>query len=426
MIYKKSIVILVLISIMALFGCSPDQPTVAPPTIDSGDADFTRFVAIGASFEAGFTDGYLEGENELNSYPAMIARQMGLTVGTDATADFVVPYIAGGVGSKMTLAGFTETGSPILEFEDLVNLPTNITHPMPFHDLGVPGALAYEVLYTSSTATSLGGNPLFDMILRPSGDPAVDKSEVDQAIALNPTFVLIGILGNDVLGAATSGDTNPLLPVDPAQYGQIYGGIVQTLTTALPGVDLVGCNLPFISTLPHFTTVGYMVPVPDMGLVPLVIQGEGGAVRSATANDLILLGASSVIGDVSGNYGPAGIPVGLHPSAPLPDALVLDAEEVADIDTHVEAYNTAIAEVANQFDFPIADMNGLMERVSTEGVPIWEDFRVTSAYISGGAFSLDGVHATDLGYMIIANEVIKTINEFYGSDLEYVSAYQYF
>ena len=35
------------------------------------------------------------------------------------------------------------------------------------------------------------------------------------------------------------------------------------------------------------------------------------------------------------------------------------------------------------------------------------------SYITGGFFSLDGFHLTDLGYLLFANEYIKAINEAY-------------
>ena len=76
--FQKTFLILILISLLALWGCHVDHPTEAPPdVIDSGTADFSRFAVIGASYEAGIQDYYLAGHNELNCYPAMIAEQMG-------------------------------------------------------------------------------------------------------------------------------------------------------------------------------------------------------------------------------------------------------------------------------------------------------------------------------------------------------------
>ncbi|MGC1472447.1 MAG: G-D-S-L family lipolytic protein, partial [Psychroserpens sp.] len=46
------------------------------------------------------------------------------------------------------------------------------------------------------------------------------------------------------------------------------------------------------------------------------------------------------------------------------------------------------------------------------------DFSLTSGLVTGGAFSLDGVHPTARGYALIANEVMKAIDATYGSNFE--------
>jgi len=50
---------------------------------------------------------------------------------------------------------------------------------------------------------------------------------------------------------------------------------------------------------------------------------------------------------------------------------------------------------------------------------------LSSAYISGGIFSLDGVHLTPRGYAIVANEFIKAINGKYGSSIPLTNVSDY-
>ena len=47
------------------------------------------------------------------------------------------------------------------------------------------------------------------------------------------------------------------------------------------------------------------------------------------------------------------------------------------------------------------------------------------AYISGGIFSLDGVHLTPRGYAIVANEFIKAINKQYNSTIPLANVSSY-
>ena len=42
-------------------------------------------------------------------------------------------------------------------------------------------------------------------------------------------------------------------------------------------------------------------------------------------------------------------------------------------------------------------------------------------YVSGGLFSLDGVHPTSKGYGILANQYIKTMNASFGMHVPYVN-----
>src|SRR5438552_11516519 len=61
---------------------------IAVPTFAAarGKADFTKFVAIGDSYGAGFESGSLNLNHQPFSWPAIIAKQVGLKVCTPAAA----------------------------------------------------------------------------------------------------------------------------------------------------------------------------------------------------------------------------------------------------------------------------------------------------------------------------------------------------
>ena len=56
------------------------------------------------------------------------------------------------------------------------------------------------------------------------------------------------------------------------------------------------------------------------------------------------------------------------------------------------------------------DVNALHERDLDASGRIVGGVTYTSSFLTGGIFSYDGVHPTDLGYAIIANEWIRLIN----------------
>ena len=55
----------------------------------------------------------------------------------------------------------------------------------------------------------------------------------------------------------------------------------------------------------------------------------------------------------------------------------------------------------------------------------FDGVKYTAKFVTGGSFSLDGVHLTGRGYAIIANEFIKSINRTYGSTLPQVNVNSY-
>ena len=52
-------------------------------------------------------------------------------------------------------------------------------------------------------------------------------------------------------------------------------------------------------------------------------------------------------------------------------------------------------------------------------------FNLNPAYITGGIFSLDGYHLTDVGYAMFANQYIKTINAAYGTRIPVAGLWQF-
>ncbi len=233
-------------------------------------------------------------------------------------------------------------------------------------------------------------------------------------------------------------------------------------------------NIPYVTSIPYFTTVPYN-PVPlaaasaaslngNFGMLNTVLAGAGlpkrfatltassnnpvliidrslldisgylppqyamyGQARHATAEDLILLPASSVIG-----IDPT---TGLPPSPtsqtiggvtiPLGDQLVLTKTEAAKVQVATEAYNTAIKGLASSYGLAFVDANAKMIELNSASGIQWDGVKYTSTFVTGGAFSLDGVHPTGRGYAIIANEFLKAINLKYKSNLPMISPNSY-
>ncbi|MBK9461543.1 MAG: hypothetical protein IPN94_19510 [Sphingobacteriales bacterium] len=209
-----------------------------------------------------------------------------------------------------------------------------------------------------------------------------------------------------------------LAPPNDDEFREKYVALLDVLTAN--GAKGVVATIPDITALPYFTTVSDSVTNPSSCTQKLAVwitarSGTGVLVRPATANDYILLPAGSTIGRMD-DFGGNIIPHGLSEYNPLRNAEVLDQQEAAFIRGKVTLFNNIIKEeaLARTIPEPTFFLNNIKDGAVYDGVA------VSSAFISGGAFSLDGIHPTDRGYAIVANEFIRTINEAYGASVPLV------
>ena len=399
---------------------------VAAPMFGArGDADFTRFVAIGDSFGAGVSNASLNERHQIYSWPAIIARQAG-------APEFVQPLVSfPGIGPEMQLVDILSF-PPRFETAPGQGQPLLLNYPRPYNNLSVPGAGVQHV----TTLTGAEQNPqttagrTAQFILRGLGTP------VQQAIAQDPTFIAIWIGGNDLLGAVLSGTPDVLTPVDT--FRTAYNAMLDQLVAGAPDAGMIVGNIPTSPlVLPLLTTVPPFIINPATG-TPLLIGGKpvylvadrgDGNIGQLEAGDIVLLSAAAKIARGFG-IPPALAsqpPFNQLPNAglPLSDADVLTRIEVEQIIAWGNSYNQIIQQAASQRDIPVADIHSLFNTFLGQGRQVGP-FRFTSSYITGGVFSFDGFHLTDIGYMFFANEYIRTINEAYDTRIPVASLSMFF
>lgn len=103
----------------------------------------------------------------------------------------------------------------------------------------------------------------------------------------------------------------------------------------------------------------------------------------------------------------------------IEDGDALDKTELEAISAARASYNATIQGIAEANSLAFVDAEGLLQQVS-QGLS-FPGGAVTSEFVVGGGFSLDGVHLTPRGYALVANETIRAINATYGSDLPEVN-----
>ncbi|MDT0647881.1 G-D-S-L family lipolytic protein [Zunongwangia sp. F260] len=269
---------------------------------------------------------------------------------------------------------------------------------------------------------------------------------------------------------------------DPNAFAAVYGQMVQALSASTSGGVLI--NIPDVASVPYFTTVpvnaipldsqtatalnaqfaayndqilpGLMglgllsaeevqarritftegqnfVTLTDESLIDIsqIIQGAPfnldaqtagllGQLRQATVGDLIPLTSSGFLGTTVG-----GDPMMVNGvSVPLGDQHVLTTSEQEMIATATQRYNETIAALAEANGLGLVDANATLTRLASEGIS-FDAGTVTADFVTGGAFSLDGIHLTPRGYAIIANGIIDEINETYNSEVPKVNIGNY-
>jgi len=431
---KKILIIVsfVFIATLIFIGCDEYNEITTPYT--TGSANFSKFVTIGNSLTAGYQSAALFESAQIYSYGNLIAGHMNTL--------FAQPtYSDPGTGGRMEVVSVDPFVST---FNPNVGVPTNLSYPAPYNNLGIPGALLYDVANATNSSDCASAlfagkpNPMFDLILRNSVLEL--GTQLEQATVLDPSLVTLWIGNNDVLGFATSGGTSPTAPTDVPTFTALYNLTAGGLANL--NADVVVANLPDVTTIPFFTTVGptMALSIPwgtlaALGAPGVIYQMHGQTIGTGVADSLTLLtggvmvtlpGGSyaALIGTPTGQYYtdnnlsiPPGIditqPFGVHPQNPWPDALILDASEILTAQTATSEFNNVILAAANNFGFGLADMNARMNQIRANDFAGGTEINgviFKTLYVTGGLFSLDGVHPTNQGQAVMGNEFIKAIN----------------
>ncbi|TDO21685.1 SGNH/GDSL hydrolase family protein [Pedobacter duraquae] len=414
--------------IAGLSSCKPELKDVTPT---NGQADFSRYIAIGNSLTSGYADNGLYLEGQKNSYPEMLAAQMKNVGGGNFSTPFFTEAHANGSGYAKLL-GLNANGTPNIGAETS-NLAVRGQVAIPgfgnvvlydkysgdLNNYGVPGIKLAHV----NLAAYGNLNGYYERLL-PGNAGTNSTTYLDFVMAKPYTFFSMWLGNNDILGYASSGGVGDI-PTPKADFAALYAATVNRLVGSK--AKGVVATIPDVTTTPYFRTVTLATLLATIrataagaSVTTLYIQ-TGAGTRAATAADLFTLTLSSA--GVMGVPNGAGLPYGLHPLNPIENKYVLDATEVATVNDFTAAYNATITSVASANGLALMDANTLLKQYNTPTQV--NGAVVSSAYITGNLFSLDGIHLTPMGYAITANAFIKAINTKYGSSIPIVDVTKY-
>ena len=153
------------------------------------------------------------------------------------------------------------------------------------------------------------------------------------------------------------------------------------------------------------------------------LYGQARHASNATATrDFIVLPARAVIGTTQAGAPASFSTIGV--TYPMQDSTTLTASETLEVKNATDSYNATILAAATANDLAFVDAKAVMDLLGTTGITA-NNFTLTSTYVTGGAFSLDGIHPSPRGYALIANKFLQAINVKYGSNFKGVSLGNY-
>lgn len=418
-----------------MLGCEP----FTDPVQDWGDQDFSKVVYIGDSYLSGFQDGALTNDGQEYSIAALFDESLNRVNATQFGQPMMPDNIGIGLNSKPWVSDFVHASymgdrtdcegtvslGPIkIEFDEAsagayfmpsTGTSCNLSFPE------VKSADLFDVNEGNSYAT--GGNLFYNRVASAPGSSTI----MADAQGLNPTFTILQTGMEDIFDYAKFGGYNKTIaPV--AQFSDNLDSIMSKLPNG------VIFNIPDVQSLPYFTTIPWngadltqakADSITDqyvLGGFPHIVFNEGDnpfviddpnhptGFRQMLPNEMLTIRAP--LDSMKCQF------VGVLFST-IPDQYLLDTMEVNHLEVMITAYNNAIVTKAAQYGWCVMDLNSYLKTVES-GIK-WNGVDFDMEFVSGGFFSLDGYHPNQKGYALITNQMIRTINAYYNTNLSTVT-----
>lgn len=474
---RKNIYLAIVSFSVLIYSCKPEIEKLEP---SSGSANLSNYVAVGNSITAGYADGALFKSGQEYAYPNIMAQQFALAGG----GKFNMPFMKDDLGFPNVFNPATESleispagtisARRIMGYKSFYDCQTindiPITPPTlspvlisgtptvanfsniydvnnKFNNFGIPGATVGAALFNGladPANASVGRfNPYFARIAS-----STTATIVGEAVSTNPTFFTYWLGNNDVLGYATSGGGTTSQPTPVANFSAALNASIDALTAN--GAKGAIATIPDITALPFFTTV----PAKSISFT----LDDSLTYRSLNSGMALLAGLLG--GTFNYTYGPGNNPFPFvdnmnhlrvieddefvlltvpqdklkcgelfPPGSPFTGAplingkYVLEHSEIDLIQQTINQYNSIIKQVATNKGLALVDANAVFNTVKNGA--IYDGVSVSNKFVTGGLFSLDGVHPTPRGQAIIANEFIKAINKKFGASIPTVNVVDY-
>ena len=378
----------------------------------SNSIDLSKLVIVGDSLSAGFQNFSLLDTQQVHGYAALIAQQAGVNL--------TLPLVpAPGVPNVLQLMS---PGPPPVVAPIAGTLPA-IPRDNPTQqatDLAVPGMVVADVLNKAPTTNvQTAVDALTNIILgfpTPFVTPGPARTQVQTAIALNPTTIIVWIGSNDILLSVMAGDPSMQTPL--ASFINSYLTMMNQLAST--NAHILVANIPDVTVAPYLTPTDALVD--ETGLP----QGQVMKLLGIGPHDYLRPGALPLAfqileGKATGplpTICPANVPGLPITSAPC----VFTASQADATRLTVDAFNLVIAGAAAVHGATLVDTHALISNLQARGY-VANGLQLTTNFL-GGLITLDGIHPTNTFQAILANTFIDTIDARFHSTIPAVNVDQ--
>ena len=386
-------------------------------TLKKDKPEDLRMIAIGGGITAGFRDfGYFN-EGMITSYANLVARQMGLK-------KFELPLFDAseynGIGRQVP-TDFNPSGGPLQKFamaknnsafNGVVGNEPLRMELKPYR--GNPDNLAYPYSCRCSLRNYEINHGFFNRI------SSEDKFLLEKIKKKDFDFFILETGFDDFISFLTSTNQGMLntkihLLKDPDNH--LY------FADSPNPEDFLLNNF-----LLNKTEKGIIFNVPDVLDLPFLIDGASvflnpeytsGSSALRPTNQFVYLLPTSQIDSLLSKKVHYALKPGFNRDMPLEPRSIISKDKLYYYyRNYLPEFNEAIQIYSEKHNLPVVDIAGLYKKICKGGGLSTSDIGLVTAK---EFFSYDQIYPSALGQAIIANEVIKTINAFYKTDIPLIN-----
>jgi hypothetical protein len=355
----------------------------------AGRLDPSTFLVLGESLAAGMGDFSLTTDLQTSSFPALMARQMGVAF----PQRLIEPP---GIGN---VPGFEQL--PVIVPSPLQISVVDQIPPEPASNLSVPGytlrdALQRRVsepLVNKEDSKQTLANFILGLLDIAYGRTEHLGTQLEYALERQPTFAIVELGYAEILESALAASTESL----PAtrEFEQGYTKLVTALRDTGAGVLLLTIPDPFDTA--HFPPI-------DSAAATVKVDPE-------TLRELWRIGPEDRV--TLKGLNEIGYQIFGERIQPLPSGCVIPGPVAAEIRKALRSFNEGILRAGAACGAPTFDLHSLLQTVRERGIAAGG--RSLTADYLGGFYGLSGYLPGATGHAIIANEILRELNQQYGA-----------